>query len=54
MKNKVNIKVESDLRDDLMNKKYKLKFDGLYSLVQAMYNLITKHKMWGELKERGK
>lgn len=48
--NKVNVKVESDLRDDLINKKYKFKLDGIGSLIQKMYNLITKHKMWDELK----
>ncbi|KKM94844.1 hypothetical protein LCGC14_1194220 [marine sediment metagenome] len=52
--NKVNVKVTESLRTDLMNKKYKLKFDGIGTLIQAMYNLITKHKMWEELKEKGK
>ncbi len=49
--NKVNIKVSIKLRDNLMSKKYKLKFDGLNTTIQKMYDAISKFKLWGELKE---
>lgn len=45
------IEVEVNLRNKLTNKKNDLKFKKLGDVVQAMYNLITKHKMWEELKE---
>lgn len=49
-KNKVNVKVSVPLRDNLIKKKYQLKTDGLDSVIQKMYNLMNKLKLWGELK----
>jgi hypothetical protein len=48
--NKVNAKLTETLRDKLIDKKYKLKFNGVSELVQAMYKVITIHKMWDEVK----
>jgi hypothetical protein len=48
--NKVNAKISESLRNKLIDKKYKLKFDGIDSLVWAMYKVITIHKMWDEVK----
>ena len=53
-KNNINIKVAMKLRDKLMEKKYKLKLDSVDSVVQKMYNIITKYKLWDELKEVNK
>ncbi len=46
--------VSVTLRNKLAIKKNDLKFKKLGDLAQAMYNLITKHKMWEELKEAQK
>ncbi len=49
-KDKVNVKVSVPLRDNLIKKKYKLKTDGLDSVIQKMYNMMNKLKLWDELK----
>ena len=51
---KVNVKVSVKLRDNLMEKKYKLKLNGIDATIQKMYNIITKFKLWDELKEVNK
>ena len=50
-KNKVNVKVSVSLRDNLIKKKYKIKTDGLDSVIQKMYDMMNKLKLWDELKE---
>lgn len=50
-KNKVNVKVSIPLRDKLIQKKYQLKTDGLDSVIQKMYDMMNKLKLWEELKE---
>lgn len=52
MKNqeKVNVKVKPELRNKLIAKKYQLKTDGLDSVIQKMYNMMNKLKLWEELK----
>ena len=46
---KVNAKISVKLREKLINKKYKLKVEGIGEVIEMMYNTITKHKMWPEL-----
>ncbi len=50
-KNKVNVKVSVSLRDNLIKKKYQIKTDGLDSVIQKMYDMMNKLKLWDELKE---
>ncbi|KKK76639.1 hypothetical protein LCGC14_2861600 [marine sediment metagenome] len=49
-KNKVNVKVSVPLRDNLIKKKYQLKTDGIDSVIQKMYDMMNKLKLWDELK----
>ena len=51
MKDKVNVKVSVELRNKLMKKKYQLKLKGIDLLVERMYDLLSKLKVWDELKK---
>jgi len=48
--NTVNVKVTSELRDKLIHKRYQLKLDGIGTLIQKMYDMMNKLKLWDELK----
>jgi len=49
-----SIQIATKLRDKLGSRKYTLKMKSINDVVQAMYHLISKHKMWDELKETKK
>lgn len=45
-----SIKIKDLTKKKLNIKKYQLDFKSIDEVIQRMHDLITKHKMWGELK----
>ena len=45
------VQVSKDFRKKLSRLKDKLELKSINATIQRMYNIITKHKLWEELKE---
>ncbi len=50
IKMETSIKIKEKTKKNLNLKKYTLGFKSINEVIQKMYDLITKHKMWDELK----
>lgn len=45
-----SIKIKKETKKKLNLKKYSLNLKSINEIIEKMYNLISKHKMWDELK----